>query len=40
VTKVAFRRGSYLRQYVIDFAALLGPTLTPDLIQKALAKAI
>ena len=40
VTKVAFRRGSYLRQYVIDFAALLGPSLTPESVKKALAKAL
>jgi LysR family cys regulon transcriptional activator len=38
VTKVAFKRGSYLRQYVIDFAALLSPSLTAASIQKALSK--
>lgn len=36
VTRVAFRRGAYLRQFVYAFAAELSGHLTPALIQKAM----
>ena len=37
VTRVAFKRGAYLRQFVYAFAALLSDRLSPALIQSALA---
>jgi LysR family transcriptional regulator, cys regulon transcriptional activator len=36
VTRVAFKRGAYLRQFVIAFAELLSPRLTGALIEKAM----
>ncbi len=37
VTRIAFKRGAYLRQFVIRFAGLLSNRLTPDLIAKAMS---
>jgi len=37
VTRVAFKRGAYLRQFVVHFAELLSPRLTPALLQRAMA---
>lgn len=37
VTRVAFKRGAYLRQFVLGFAELLSPRLTPALLAKAMA---
>ncbi|HSM21803.1 MAG TPA: LysR substrate-binding domain-containing protein, partial [Rubrivivax sp.] len=37
VTRVAFKRGAYLRQFVYAFAELLSDRLSPALIQRALA---
>ena len=37
VTRVAFKRGAYLRQFVVHFAELLSPRLTPALLQKAMS---
>jgi len=36
VTRVAFKRGAYLRQFVIHFTELLSPHLTPALLQRAM----
>ena len=36
VTRVAFKRGAYLRQFVLTFAELLSPRLTPALLAKAM----
>lgn len=36
VTRVAFKRGAYLRQFVLRFAELLGDRLSRDLIMKAM----
>ena len=36
VTRVAFKRGAYLRQFVLRFAELLGDRLSRDLILKAM----
>ena len=36
VTRVAFKRGAYLRQFVVHFAELLSPRLTPALLQRAM----
>jgi LysR family cys regulon transcriptional activator len=36
VTRVAFKRGAYLRQFVYSFAELLSPRLTPALIQRVM----
>lgn len=36
VTKIGFRRGSFLRAYMFDFITLFAPHLDRDLIQKAL----
>jgi LysR family cys regulon transcriptional activator len=33
---VAFKRGTYLRQFVLRFAELLSDRLTADLIQKTM----
>ena len=38
LTRVAFRRGAYLRQFVLDFAQLLSPELNAANIHKALAE--
>ncbi len=38
LTRVAFRRGTYLRQFVLDFAQLLSPELNAANIHKALAE--
>jgi len=35
--RVAFKRGAYLRQFVYEFAAMLGERLSPALIAKALS---
>jgi LysR family cys regulon transcriptional activator len=36
VTRVAFKRGAYLRQFVLAFAELLSPRLTPALLERAM----
>jgi LysR family transcriptional regulator, cys regulon transcriptional activator len=36
-TRVAIKRGAYLRGYVFDFIRTFAPTLTPGLVQRALA---
>lgn len=36
VTKIGFRRGSFMRNYMIDFITLFAPHLDRDLIQKAI----
>jgi LysR family cys regulon transcriptional activator len=36
VTHVAFKRGAYLRQFVLAFAELLAPRLTPSLLERAM----
>ena len=35
-TRVAIKRGAYLRGYVFDFIRTFAPTLTPELVQRAL----
>jgi LysR family cys regulon transcriptional activator len=35
-TRVAFKRGAYLRQFVIAFAELLSPRLSGSLIERAM----
>ncbi len=35
-TRVAFKRGAYLRQFVMAFAELLSPRLTPALLSRAM----
>ena len=37
VTRVAFKRGAYLRQFVTAFAELLSPHLTPALLARAMS---
>ncbi len=37
VTRVAFKRGAYLRHFVHAFAELLSPRLTPALIERAMS---
>ena len=37
LTRVAFKRGAYLQQFVLAFAELLSPRLTPALVQRAMA---
>ncbi len=37
LTRVAFKRGAYLRQFVLAFAAMLSPRLTPDLLARAMS---
>jgi LysR family transcriptional regulator, cys regulon transcriptional activator len=37
VTRVAFKRGAYLRQFVLAFAELLSPRLTPALLDRAMS---
>jgi LysR family cys regulon transcriptional activator len=36
MARVAFKRGSYLRQFVLEFAQLLSDRLNRDLVLKAL----
>jgi len=36
LTRVAFKRGAYLRQFVLSFAELLSDRLTRTLIQRAM----
>jgi LysR family cys regulon transcriptional activator len=36
VTRVAFKRGAYLRQFVLAFAGLLSPHLSPALVRRAM----
>ncbi|MGR9090895.1 MAG: HTH-type transcriptional regulator CysB [Gammaproteobacteria bacterium] len=36
VTKIGFRRGSFLRAYMLDFISLFAPHLERDVIQKAM----
>jgi LysR family cys regulon transcriptional activator len=36
VTRVAFKRGAWLRRYVVAFAEMLSPRLTPALIERAM----
>jgi LysR family cys regulon transcriptional activator len=36
VTRVAFKRSAYLRQFVLAFAEMLSPRLTPALIERAM----
>jgi LysR family cys regulon transcriptional activator len=35
-SRVAFRRGAYLRGYVLTFAELLSPRLTRALVERAM----
>jgi LysR family cys regulon transcriptional activator len=35
VTKVGFRRGTYMRKFMYDFVELFAPHLTADLVDKA-----
>jgi LysR family cys regulon transcriptional activator len=37
LTRVAFKRGAYLRQFVLGFAELLSERLTRSLIQRAMS---
>ena len=37
VTRVAFKRGAYLRHFVLAFASMLSPHLSPALIARAMA---
>ena len=37
VTRIAFKRGAYLRHFVHAFTAMLSPRLTPALVARALA---
>jgi LysR family cys regulon transcriptional activator len=37
VTRLAFKRGAYLRQFVLAFTELLSPRLTPALIARAMS---
>ncbi len=37
VSRIAFRKGVYLRQFVLTFASLLSDRLTPDLIRRLTA---
>jgi LysR family cys regulon transcriptional activator len=37
VTRVAFKRGAYLRQFVVAFAELLAPRLTRSLLERAMS---
>jgi LysR family cys regulon transcriptional activator len=37
VTRVAFKRSAYLRQFVLAFAEMLSPRLTPTLIERAMS---
>jgi len=39
LTRVAFKRGAYLRQFVLSFAELLSDRLTRSLIQRAMSGA-
>jgi len=34
---MAFKRGAYLRQFVLAFAELLSPRLTPALLARAMS---
>ena len=34
ITKIAFRRGSFLRKYMYDFVELFAPHLTRDMVEK------
>lgn len=36
VTRLAFKRGAYLRQFVLAFAELLSPRLTPAMLARAM----
>jgi LysR family transcriptional regulator, cys regulon transcriptional activator len=36
ITRVAFKRGAWLRRYVIAFAEMLSPRLSPALIERAM----
>ncbi len=36
ITRVAFKRGAWLRRYVVAFAEMLSPRLTPALIERAM----
>jgi len=36
ITKIVFRKGTYLRSYMYDFMEYFAPHLTPDLVRKAL----
>ncbi len=36
VTNIGFRRGTYLRGYMLDFIRLFTPHLTPEVIQRAI----
>ena len=37
VTRIAFKRGAYLRQFVLAFAGMLSPHLHPTLINRAMS---
>ena len=34
VSRIAFRKGVYLRQFVLTFASLLSDRLSPDLLRR------
>jgi LysR family cys regulon transcriptional activator len=36
ITRVAFKRGAWLRRYVVAFAEMLSPRLSPALIGRAM----
>jgi LysR family cys regulon transcriptional activator len=36
ITRMAFKRGSYLRNFVYEFAQLVSPHLTPSAIEQAM----
>ena len=36
ITKIGFRKGTYLRSYMFDFMEYFAPHLTPELVRKAL----
>jgi len=37
ITRIAFRRGAYLRNYVYAFAAMLSDRLSRPLLERAIA---
>ena len=39
MTKIGFRRGTFLRSYMYDFIRLFAPHLTRELVDRAVAAA-
>lgn len=39
ITKIGFRRGSYLRSYMYDFIEMFAPHLNRDLVQESISRA-